>query len=80
MLGGGSGPTFVSGWISAFSVFTEKGEWQGDVRSCFDEKTGQEVQTEYPCIDTDKFSSGHCVVPVLVDDNGTLYDTQMFAG
>uniref|UniRef100_A0A7S1A7G3 DUF4419 domain-containing protein n=1 Tax=Noctiluca scintillans TaxID=2966 RepID=A0A7S1A7G3_NOCSC len=68
--GGGSGPTYLSGWITVFAVFTDKGEWQGD-------RAGG---SEWPRVDTQDLPVGVTSVPVLVDDNGKEYKTQMFAG
>jgi len=77
-VGGGSGPTYLSGWITVFAVFTEKGEWQGSVRSVQD--GGITVHSDWPIIDTSDLPIGALSVPVLVDDNGTEYNTQMLAG
>lgn len=70
--GGGSGPTYISGWIAVFAVFNAKGEWQGDYRakSC----------ALWPKIDTDDLPIGWTSVPVKVDDNGTEYKCTMHAG
>lgn len=68
--GGGSGPSYISGWITAFCCFTEDGEWQGNINS----KTG------YPRIETGDIPSGIVTVPITVDDNGTIYKTMMMSG
>lgn len=96
--GGGSGPTFLSGWVTVFACFTKDGKWQGTIGtphhpsplfpyksstnpmgpSSFSNHTSGKQQ--YPSIDTKDLPVGACTVPVLVDDNGTKYDTQMLAG
>jgi hypothetical protein len=68
--GGGSGPEYISGWITAFCVFNEEGEWQGYV---LEDKT-------WPIIDTDDIPVGVVEVDILIDDNGTEYKSVMFAG
>lgn len=78
--GGGSGPSYVSGWISAFSVWSEKGEWQGSKREYRNMWSGATVTSDFPIIDTNDLTSGVVSVPVLVDDNGTKHDCVMVAG
>ncbi|CAH0386276.1 unnamed protein product [Bemisia tabaci] len=77
---GGSGPAYLSGWISAFAVFSAKGVWQGDK---FSMKCGGERidGLDYPVIDTGDIPSGYAVIEkVTVDDNGKTHDCFMFAG
>lgn len=80
--GGGSGPSYVSGWITVFACFTAKGNWQGDAHDRFrrGSNTDKRVKNSWPLIDTSYLPVGAVSVPVLVDDNGTQYDTQMLAG
>lgn len=45
---GGSGPTYLGGWISAFGVWDEKGKWQGPELSIMhDDLTDQEKRLVY---------------------------------
>lgn len=77
--GGGSGPSYVSGWISVFSVWSEKGEWQG-ARRKVQRMMQAPFTSDFPIIDTNDLTSGCVSVPVLVDDNGKEYDCVMLAG
>ncbi|KAI4189379.1 MAG: hypothetical protein LQ346_005117 [Caloplaca aetnensis] len=89
---GGSGPQYLSGWITAFCF------WDADGRCLFnapagavdtpggfdavDPKTpGCKIDgTLYHRVDTDDIPCGYVSVPVTVDDNGTEYKTRMIAG
>lgn len=76
-VGGGSGPTYLSGWVTAFCFWDEEG-------TCLDnpERDGNAVLdgVEFHIVDTDKIPAGYSSVPVKLDDNGREYDTNMLAG
>ena len=78
-LGGGSGPRYLSGWITTFCVFNNDGKWQGDqydIVNC-----GKETMSEFPIVNTNDIPSGYVTVPVKIDDNGIAeYYSIMFAG
>lgn len=73
-LGGGSGPSYISGWISVFCAFDEDGKWQGG------KKTVYNVVSEFPIIGTNDIPQGYLTVDVEIDDNSTHHDALMFAG
>ncbi|OQR94421.1 hypothetical protein ACHHYP_01325 [Achlya hypogyna] len=76
--GGGSGPSYISGWISIFCAFDQDGKWQGgnkQVATC-----DGVITTEFPVIDTNDIPPGYLTVDVTIDDNGTEYKALMFAG
>lgn len=78
-VGGGSGPTWLSGWITVFCVFNDSGKWVGDAHSC-SSYMGDSWSSEWIYIDTNDIPSGYVRVPVTVDDNGVEYKTTMYAG
>ncbi len=76
---GGSGPSYLSGWLTAFCVFSDKGKWQGDTSS--QSRWGQKINRHgYPIINFSDVPSGNISVPMIVDDNGTIHNTVLFAG
>ncbi|KAJ1562593.1 hypothetical protein HK405_010282 [Cladochytrium tenue] len=76
----GSGPSFMSGWITAFCFWSDDGKpiptkgMMGESEYCRIDGT-----TFLP-VDTNNIPSGFASVPVKVNDNGTLYSTRMVAG
>ncbi len=73
--GGGSGPSYLSGWITNFCVFNEQGQWQATKF----EKCGS-LNVFFPKIDMNDVPSGIVNVPVTIDDNGKDYKTRFLAG
>ena len=92
--GGGSGPTYLSGWITAFcfwdedgkSLYAPKGEppSESDITHVLSTRYRNPgtllYDTLYHRVDLNDIPPGHSSVPVKVDDNGTLYETIMVAG
>jgi hypothetical protein len=86
--GGGSGPSYLSGWITAFCF------WKPDGKSLYSPSKGN-IEPEdfdghsrgcnldgtlYHMVETDDIPDGHAAVPVTVDDHGVIYKTRMVAG
>ncbi len=78
--GGGSGPSYLSGWITTFCVFNNEGKWQGETSNLDRFGKMKTLTSEWPIIDDQDVPRGYVTVPILVDDNGTEYKTEMFAG
>lgn len=83
-----SGEDFLSGWITAFGYWDEKGAAKHitkDLTDC-DGVEGYEHYgcvlegVRYPCIGTESVPAGFASVPVVVEHLGTNYQTKMVAG
>ncbi|KIL60102.1 hypothetical protein M378DRAFT_180560 [Amanita muscaria Koide BX008] len=72
---GGSGPTYLAGWITAFCFFSAAGTRTETIGggTCIDGVT-------FPKINMDKIPGGIAEVDVLLDDNGVKFDSLLVAG
>lgn len=87
--GGGSGPTYLTGWITAFCVFSNEGTWQGSPKRAqvFGEEVPQlslvdgatKEAVVYPTIDSKDVPSATCEVDVKITGVMQL-DAVMVAG
>ena len=75
----GSGPEYISGWISVFCVFGKDGVWQGDTRS-LETNTGIAHDLEFPVIEVSEVPAGFVSAPISIIDNETQRDAMLFAG
>jgi len=83
----GSGPAYLSGWITAFCVWSNNGKWQGPgldpsvtMRIPSDSIKLELEGVKYGVLDTDKIPTGFCEVDVDLDDNGQHFDCMMVSG
>lgn len=77
---GGSGPTFLSGWMTAFCYWTPEGK-RPSATGLGSEKAFCYIDdTTFVPVDTSEIPSGYVSVPVELDDNGKEYKTEMVAG
>eukprot|EP00448_Togula_jolla_P033045 CAMPEP_0170622032 /NCGR_PEP_ID=MMETSP0224-20130122/28912_1 /TAXON_ID=285029 /ORGANISM="Togula jolla, Strain CCCM 725" /LENGTH=360 /DNA_ID=CAMNT_0010948319 /DNA_START=58 /DNA_END=1140 /DNA_ORIENTATION=- len=72
--GGGSGPSYLNGWVLAFIAFGTTGDYLL--------APAQEIQrsNNFGKLDITKVPVSAVEVPVKVDDNGTIYETILYAG
>jgi len=73
-MSGGSGSSYMEGWILAFAPFTEDGEY---ILNNIDEIRST---NKFGCVETVDIPMAGTEVPVIIDDNGTKYKTNFYAG
>lgn len=77
---GGSGPSYYSGWITAFCVFDKDGRWIGPDSSTPKQPGLVLDDVNYHRLDSQKVPIGFAEVDVMLDDNGHTINTAMVAG
>ena len=78
---GGSGPSYYSGWITAFCFWNEDGKSLHAIPFPYgDRETLRLDGVAYHRVDSDEVPQGYSSVPVTVADNGDLFDAMMVAG
>ena len=82
----GSGEPDLSGWLTAFCFWDSEGKslydcWWSNRLKGYEGQAGCELDgVEFHGVGMTKIPSGSGSVPVVVDDNGKMYDTMMVAG
>ena len=77
--GGGSGPSYVSGWITSFIIYDNTDKYVGDNTTIVD-WTGK-ITSDWPIVDTYDVPTGFTSVPIIIEEeNGTKHNANFFAG
>lgn len=72
---GGSGPSYLSGWITTFCCFDKDGEWQvKKLEDC------DLLKMSFPKIDTNDIPPGLVSVPVIVEERAKSHTVTLIAG
>jgi hypothetical protein len=80
-LTGGSGPHYISGWITVFTIFDDSNNWIGDRFRVKQNFSPEFITSKWPIIESNDICSGSCEVPIKIDDNGQAeYKTKLVAG
>lgn len=72
--GGGSGPSYVEGWILAFFPFDK------ETKYCLNSIDTIKEGSRFGHVETGDVASCSVTVPVIIDDNGRIYNTEFLAG
>ncbi|CAN0212405.1 unnamed protein product [Scytosiphon promiscuus] len=70
-VGGGSGPSYITGWLSALTCFDKDGNFMGN---------SVQASREFPLIDTSEINHNVVSCPVTIEDNGVEYKATLFSG
>jgi hypothetical protein len=76
-ISGGSGPSYISGWVSVFTVFSNKGEW---IANKFSDEWRDIKNNEWPLINTNDISNGYVSFKVKVNNDGVEFEAIMYSG
>lgn len=79
-LTGGSGPHYLSGWLTVFSVYDNEGNWVADCKQVRDTWSPEMIKSEWPIIESNDLANGIVDVNLTIDDNGIEYKTVLTAG
>ncbi len=75
---GGSGPTYMSGWLTTFCMMQE------DDESCEfvfrNKKTAGKIQSQWPVIDIDDIPAGFLSAPIEIVVNNKVTQCKIYAG
>lgn len=74
---GGSGPSYLTGWVSVFTVFSNEGEWLG---SKYSDSYQRIMGSEWPLINTNDIASCYTAFEVEVDNDGDEFKAMIYAG
>lgn len=73
----GSGPSYLTGWVTVFNVFSNEGDWLGDKHS----DTYRSIKdSEWSLVDTTDIACGFTVFDVTIDNNGDKFIAHMYSG